>query len=91
MERILAVKPDAKVFGTSATPIRYLDSFRNMAGELFDGNCAVNMLLAEAIRRNILSLPVYVTSWYSFSGDIARLEKRAETSENPYFRRILPW
>lgn len=89
VERILAVKPDAKVFGTSATPIRYLDSFRNMAEELFDGNYAVNMSLAEAIRRNILPLPVYVTSWYSFSGDIARLEKRAETSENPYFRRIL--
>lgn len=89
VERILAVKPDAKVFGTSATPIRYLDSFHNMAEELFDGNYAVNMSLAEAIRRNILPLPVYVTSWYSFSGDIARLEKRDETSENPYFRRIL--
>lgn len=89
VERVLAVKPDAKVFGTSATPIRYLDSFRNMAEELFDGNYAVNMSLAEAIRRKILPLPVYVTSWYSFSGDIARLEKRAETSENPYFRRIL--
>ena len=89
VERILALKPDAKVFGTSATPIRYLDSFRNMAEELFDGNYAVNMSLAEAIRRKILPLPVYVTSWYSFSGDIARLEKRAETSENPYFRRIL--
>lgn len=89
VERILAVKPDAKVFGTSATPIRYLDSFHNMAEELFDGNYAVNMSLAEAIRRKILPLPVYVTSWYSFSGDIARLEKRAETSENPYFRRIL--
>lgn len=89
VERILALKPYAKVFGTSATPIRYLDSFRNMAEELFDGNYAVNMSLAEAIRRKILPLPVYVTSWYSFSGDIARLEKRAETSENPYFRRIL--
>lgn len=28
VERILAVKPDAKVSGTSAAPIRYLDSFR---------------------------------------------------------------
>lgn len=89
VERILLIKPNVKVFGTSATPIRYLDSFRNMAEELFDGNYAVNMSLAEAIRRKILPLPIYVTSWYSFSGDIARLEKRAETSENPYFRHIL--
>jgi len=89
VEKVLSIKPKSKVFGTSATPIRYLDSFRNMAEELFDGNYAVNMSLAEAIRRKILPLPVYVTSWYSFYGDIARLEKRAETSDNPYFRRIL--
>lgn len=89
VENILSVKPDAKVFGTSATPIRYLDSFRNMAEELFDGNYAVNMTLAEAIRRKILPLPIYVTSLYSFSCDIARLEKRAETSRNPYFRIVL--
>ncbi len=88
VEHILALKPYAKVFGTSATPIRYLDSFRNMAEELFEGNYAVNMSLSEAIRKKILPLPVYVTSLYSFSGDIARLEKRAETSKNPYFRRI---
>ena len=66
------------MFGTSATPIRYLDSGRNMADELFNGVYAVNMSLAEAIRRKILPLPVYVTSWYSFRGDIEQLEMKAE-------------
>lgn len=89
VERLLAVKQNAKILGTSATPIRYLDASRNMAEELFDGHYAVNMSLAEAIRRNILPLPVYITAWYSFYGDIAKLEKRAESSNNPYFKRLL--
>ena len=89
VENLLAAKPIAKVMGTSATPMRYLDSCRNMAEELFGGNYAVNMSLAEAIREKILPLPVYVTSMYSFSGEIARLEKRAEASENPYFKKLL--
>lgn len=49
-----------------------------MADELFNGVYAVNMSLAEAIRRKILPLPVYVTSWYSFRGDIEQLEMKAE-------------
>lgn len=89
VENLLNSQPNAKVFGTSATPIRYLDSFRNMAEELFDNCYAVNMSLAEAIRKNILPLPIYVTSWYSFSGDMALLEKKAETSDNPYYKRVL--
>ena len=74
VQRLLDGNPSAKVFGTSATPKRYLDSGRNMADELFNGVYAVNMSLAEAIRRKILPLPVYVTSWYSFRGDIEQLE-----------------
>lgn len=58
MECSLAAMPDAKVFGVSVMPIRYPDSFRNMVEELFDGNYAVNMSLAEAIQRKIL-MPIY--------------------------------
>ena len=45
---------DAKVLGTTATPIRYLDGERDMSDELFDEE-AVNLPLAEAIQRNILT------------------------------------
>ena len=45
---------DAKVLGTTATPIRYLDGERDMSDELFDEE-AVNLSLAEAIQRNILA------------------------------------
>lgn len=88
-EKLLSSHINAKVIGTSATPIRYLDSMRNMAEELFQNNYAVNMTLAEAIYRKILPLPVYVTSFYQFSGEIARLEKRAEMSDNPRLKMIL--
>ncbi|SDA30797.1 Superfamily II DNA or RNA helicase [Ruminococcus sp. YE71] len=89
VQRLLDSNPNAKVFGTSATPIRYLDSGRNMADELFNGVYAVNMSLAEAIRRKILPLPVYVTSWYSFRGDIEQLEMKAEQSGNPRLKNAL--
>ena len=73
IDTLLKLKPDAKVLGTSATPIRYLDSSRNMAEELFHSVYAENMSLHEAIRRKILPLPVYVTSWYSFRGKLEQV------------------
>lgn len=89
VETLLNSHPKCKVLGTSATPIRYLDNMRNMAEEIFDSCYAVNMNLAEAIRRKILPLPVYVTAWYSFSGEIARLEEKIATVDNPYLRNKL--
>lgn len=86
---LLALNPDSKVLGTSATPIRYLDSMRNMAEELFDNCYAVNMTLSEAIRKGILPMPVYVTALYSFSEDIGRLQKRADMSGNDYLKHKL--
>ncbi len=76
VEILLAAFPNAKVLCTSVTPIRYLDYFRNMEEELFEGVYAVNMSLGEAIHRKILPLPTYVISWYSFQGEMAQLEKK---------------
>lgn len=78
-----------KVLGTSATPIRYLDSMRDMAEELFQSNYAVNMSLAEAIGMKILPLPVYVTTIFNFQGEIAALEKKAEETNNPRLMHFL--
>ncbi len=80
---LLDSHPESKILGTSATPIRYLDNLRNMAEELFESRYAVNMSLAEAIRLKILPVPIYVTTWYAFSGELARLEARAQNSDNP--------
>ena len=56
-----------KVFGTTATPIRYLDGERNMAEEIFHGNIASQISIAEAWSKNILPIPTYVTGLYDFS------------------------
>ncbi|MBQ7674695.1 MAG: Helicase associated domain protein [Alphaproteobacteria bacterium] len=89
IDTLLNIKAEAKVLGTSATPIRYLDSSRNMAEELFNSVYAVNMSLHEAIRRKILPLPIYVTSWYSFRGKLEQFEIRAERSQNPRLKEAM--
>lgn len=50
---------DKKIIGLTATPIRYLDDGRNMTEEIFDGNMASNISLAEAIAEGILPVPQY--------------------------------
>ncbi|MDB4739198.1 Helicase associated domain protein [Akkermansiaceae bacterium] len=70
--RILKRSPDAKVLGTTATPIRYLDGERDMSDELFDEE-AVNLPLAEAIQRNILPSPEYVASLYTLDEEADNL------------------
>ena len=66
VDRLLSTYPDAPILGLSATPTRYLDNRKDMADELFDGNVASEMTLGEAIVRNILLPPVYITSVYSY-------------------------
>ena len=66
VERILDECPEAKILGTTATPIRYLDGERDMSEELFDEE-AVNLPLAEAIQRNILPSPNYIASLYTLN------------------------
>ena len=45
VDALLTANPQAKVFGTTATHIRYLDDERNMADELFGGNIASHIFL----------------------------------------------
>lgn len=71
IERLLAANPGAKILGTSATHIRYLDGERNMGDELFDGNVVSFLPLRDAISRGIIPNPVYVYSAYSLSDDAA--------------------
>src|ERR1700722_13091512 len=54
VNRLLQRNPRAKVLGTSATPIRYLDDNRNMATEIFEDNIATQMSLTTAIATGIL-------------------------------------
>lgn len=75
---ILENNPDAYILGLSATPIRYLDSARNMAEELFDGRIASEITLKEALVKKLLPMPHYMTAVYSFEEEFKKYEKKLE-------------
>jgi superfamily II DNA or RNA helicase len=68
----------AKLIGTSATPIRYLDKGRDMAAEIFEGAVASEISLSRAILEGILDPPRYVSALYSISDEYVKLVKRIE-------------
>jgi len=82
VQRLLNTFPGAKVLGTSATHIRFLDNVRNMGEELFNGNVVNNLSLAEAIIRKILPMPKYISALYTFEDEVNNLKAKVENSKN---------
>ena len=78
--RLIAANPEAKLLGTSATAIRYLDGERNMADELFDGNVVSSLPLRDAIDRGIIPEPTYVASLYAFTETYLAVKNRIMAS-----------
>jgi hypothetical protein len=76
VERLLKLNPKAKVLGTSATPIRYLDDNRNMASEIFNDCIATQMSLNSAIVNGILPAPIYVSALYSIREEFQQMKKK---------------
>ena len=82
VQTLLNTFPNSKVLGTSATPIRYLDNERDMSDELFEGNVAVNLSLAEAIVKGILPMPKYISALYTFEDEVENLKNKVINSYN---------
>lgn len=78
--KLIEKNPQAKILGTSATPIRFLDSERDMSDELFDGNVVSNLSLTDAIAQGILPLPRYISSIFSVKEQFDKLEKKVSNS-----------
>lgn len=76
ISKLLENNPHAKILGLSATPIRYLDNNRDMSDELFDGNVASSITLAEAVGTGILKMPRYICAVYSLSQELAHYSER---------------
>ena len=74
---ILNSLPNAKILGTTATPIRYLDGKRNMTEEIFDNVVANQITLSRAIEENILVKPKYILGVYEYN-----LNKQLERFSN---------
>lgn len=86
VEQLLFTYSDIPVLGLSATNIRYLDSKRDMAQELFDGNIASQMSLGEAIVRGILNPPKYVLSMYYYQNTLEKYERRVKKTKSKVAR-----
>lgn len=82
LSKLLKYNPNAKLFGATATPIRYLDDRRNMADELFKNNIASSLDLFESIARGILPAPKYIEAVYDISNDLNLLEEKINKSSN---------
>lgn len=79
---LIESQPQAKVLGTTATPIRYLDGERNMAYELFNGHVASNMTIAEAWTiYNVLPIPRYVSGLFRWDKPINEAMERINKSQ----------
>ena len=74
VDRLLELNTEAKVFGTTATHIRYLDNERNMADELFQGNIASHITIAEAWNQNILPIPRYVSGLFRWDKTVSEAQ-----------------
>lgn len=79
VQALRALYPQVPMLGLSATSIRYLDGQRDMAMELFDGNVASEMSVAEAITTGILPAPTYVISMFSYQKELERYERRVSS------------
>lgn len=82
VDTLIDMYPDVPILGLSATAIRYLDSQRDMAHELFDSHIASEMSLGEAIVKGILNPPKYVLSIYSYSKEFNRYKARVRRVRN---------
>lgn len=82
VEMLMKAYPAAKVLGLSATNIRYLDSRRDMAKELFDGRIASRMELAEAVSAGILPAPFYICGLYEYKDELRKLSRRVSRQRN---------
>ncbi|WP_440110254.1 Helicase associated domain protein [Paenibacillus sp. QZ-Y1] len=80
--KLIDTYSDAKILGTTATPIRYLDGERDMTDELFDGNVVTNLSLPHAIVKGILPMPRYVSALYTFEDEILNLNEKIIKSSN---------
>lgn len=87
-QQLLDRNSDAKVLGTTATPIRYLDGNRNMANEIFGGCIASEMTLADAFALDILPEMKYVRAKYNCGERLENLMRELEASDKKSKERL---
>ena len=68
------------IFGLTATPIR--SNGRDIREEIFE-NCSTHYItLAEAIVRDVVKMPIYVSALYTFDEVVDELQKKINNGKN---------
>ena len=67
---------DKKMIVVTATGIRYLDNYMDVAKEFFDDNVASRLSLAEAILKEILPAPYHINNNYVVSENINKVQEK---------------
>ena len=81
VKKLIESLPEAKVLGTSATPIRYMDNERNMADEIFDGHVASAISITEAWTiYSALPIPKYVSGLFRWDKVADDTERKIQNS-----------
>ncbi len=88
VQKLLSINPHVEVLGTTATPVRFLDSQRDMGYELFGKDLVVGPDLNESIRTGILPTPKYVTAIYRYDDVFAKLAKDINKIANKNKRNL---
>lgn len=87
VRKLMDKYPDAKIFGMTATNIRYLDKRRDMADELFEGRVCSEFDIVEAMVRGYLPVPTYIICAYYYQEKIQEYEERINRRDNPAVRQ----
>lgn len=80
LDSLMDSHSNIKLFGVTATPIRSSDG-RDISEEFFSGNKACEISLAEAIVREIVTMPLYVSGMYTFDEEVKNLSNKIEKSK----------
>lgn len=72
---------DKKMIGATATGIRYLDNYLDVAKEFFDDNVASRLSITEAMFNEILPVPFYINNNYVSLENIQKIQKKLNKLE----------
>lgn len=82
IQHLLDSHENAKLFGVTATPIRPSDG-KDMSQEIFHGNKACDISLAEALVREIIPvMPLYISALYTFEEEYQKMSNKINKSNN---------
>jgi len=79
---LVKTSEDKTMIGATATSIRYLDDYTDVAEMFFDNNVASRLSLSSAILREILPAPLYINISQHITHDISRIKRKLDSIGN---------